>query len=149
MIENKLLHFGTERDFDGVKNNIASSSIAFVDNPPMIYTHNVKYYCGEESIALITQRLADSLGNTKTELEGKIRTAIDEFGRSLSNVAFSGNYADLNNKPDIPSLTNYYDKQQIDNMIYNAVISATVDLSPLERRIAQLENNIITWQSSN
>ena len=49
MIENRLLHFNTRQAFDNVKNNIAPSSIAFIDEGLTIYTHGVEYKCGSSS----------------------------------------------------------------------------------------------------
>lgn len=43
MIENKLLHFNSRSAFDAAKNNIADSSIAFIDEGRTIYTHGVEY----------------------------------------------------------------------------------------------------------
>lgn len=57
----------------------------------------------------------------KFKMKGKVMEICDRYARnilaSLSTVAHTGDYNDLSNKPTIPSLNNYYNKDEVDDIV--------------------------------
>ena len=51
----------------------------------------------------------------KSDVDALLEDKADKS--ELSEVAFSGNYNDLENKPDIPDVSNYYTKSEVDTKI--------------------------------
>ena len=75
-IENKLLHYKTKAAFEADKKRIKDTSIAFVDEDLIIYTHGKYYSVG------IDQKLAEVYQNVNeiiAEFESNINSAVDSL----------------------------------------------------------------------
>lgn len=75
-IENKLLHYRTKAAFEADRKNIKPTSIAFVDEDLIIYTHGKYYSVG------IDQKLAEVYQNVNeiiAEFESNINSAVDSL----------------------------------------------------------------------
>jgi hypothetical protein len=80
MIGNKLLHYVLREDFDREKNDIADTSIAFIDEGRTIYTHGVEYNAKDVQSAIDATNsridsLLESLNESLGELEDRVTTA--------------------------------------------------------------------------
>lgn len=91
-IQNKLLHFTSLDKFNEKKTQIAPSSIAFVDEGPMIYTHGVEYYAMEDPVDFSSYATTDyvnsRLGNyvLNSNLDNRIQTYINSMNPSWSSI---------------------------------------------------------------
>lgn len=75
-IENKLLHYRTKAAFEADRKNIKDTSIAFVDEDLIIYTHGKYYSVG------IDQKLAEVYQNVNeiiAKFESDINSAVDSL----------------------------------------------------------------------
>lgn len=118
MIENKLLHFNSRSAFESAKNNIADSSIAFIDEGRTIYTHGVEYKAlkgddtdlsqyvtyqylsnilnGYQQASTITQTVQTILD----AMQPSWTTIVDKIGNAVDSDDFEHALAEINAKID-------------------------------------------------
>lgn len=135
-IQNKLLHFTSLDKFNEKKTQIAPSSIAFVDEGPMIYTHGVEYYAMEDPIDFsgyaTTDYVNSRLGNyvLNANLDNRIQTYINSMNPSWSSIVqrlstIEGNDAQQQQAiNEILSILDGFDGNITFSRLWNALSSA-------------------------
>lgn len=100
---------------------------------------------GVTATAAELNKLSGVSSNIQTQLDAKASSA------SLATVATSGSYADLTNKPTIPSITGLATETYVDTAVSNVVNSAPATLDTLNELAAALgdDPNFATTVSTN
>lgn len=72
--------------------------------------------------------LKESIKNINASITSILNQLVNKVNRDeLGRVAFTNDYEDLDNKPDIPDVSDYYDKEEIDAMVDGFATEAEVD----------------------
>lgn len=111
-INKKLIHFKNKENFNNevANGNILDTSIVFIQDTKEIYTHG-QFYDGskvdlsdiEASIQNILNTKQDNISDLEAIRSGAALGATSIQPSDLANVAKTGSYDDLINKPTIPS----------------------------------------------
>lgn len=111
-INKKLIHFKTKQKFNEelANGNILETSIVFISDTQEIYTHGT-FYDGKQvdlsnieiSIQNILNNKQDNISDLDAIRSGAALGATSVQPSDLANIAKTGSYDDLINKPTIPS----------------------------------------------
>lgn len=159
MINKRFLNFKTYNGFLAKKDEIPEDSIVFIQDKPCIWARGKEYVCdGPLTSSVENNTLTFTNGKDETifefEQKGGTITVKDSRGyessatyvlsSEVADVAFSGSYSDLKDKPTIVTVDQYLDSQS-ENAVQNKAI-----YTALQGKAASSDlNNYVTTSTYN